>query len=267
MTMNIEKRTVNPGCHVGYIVDSSRPVLTRSGERKASELVSRHAHLRGQLLFAIRGSMKATTDDGAWLVPPAQALWIPGEVMHEVEMAQAVSLRSIYIDPHHAADLPDKCCVVRVSPLLQALIVEATAIGNDYLPDTAEARLMLVIIDQLNKIEQFPFYLPFSNEVRVSRITDAMIQNPADTRTLAQWSTATGASERTLGRLFIRHLGMSFGAWRRRLRLLEAIDRLGNGATVTEVSYELGYASPSSFIAMFRENLGVSPARFFMDWS
>jgi AraC-like DNA-binding protein len=145
--------------------------------------------------------------------------------------------------------------------------MEATAIGNDYLPDTAEARLMLVIIDQLNKIEQFPFYLPFSNEVRVSRITDAMIQNPADTRTLAQWSTATGASERTLGRLFIRHLGMSFGAWRRRLRLLEAIDRLGNGATVTEVSYELGYASPSSFIAMFRENLGVSPARFFMDWS
>ncbi|MES9850490.1 MAG: helix-turn-helix transcriptional regulator [Candidatus Thiodiazotropha sp. L084R] len=261
--MNSEKLTVDPLDHVGYVVDPKRPVLSISGERKASEQVSKHAHLRGQLLFAIRGTMKATTDEGAWLVPPSQAVWIPGGVMHEVEMAQAVSLRSIYIDPSHTTDLPDQCSVLRVSPLLQALIVEATAIGNDYLPDTAEARLMLVIIDQLKKIEQFHFHLPFSNEPRISKVTDAMLQNPADARTLAEWSRLTGASERTLGRLFLRHLGMSFGAWRRRLRLLESIDRLGNGASVTEVSYELGYASPSAFIAMFRQNLGVPPAKFF----
>ena len=92
-----------------------------------------------------------------------------------------------------------------------------------------------------------------------------MIANPADNRALAGWAVEIGASERTLGRLFIRHLGMSFGAWRRRLRLLESIDRLGNGASVTEVAYELGYGSPSAFIAMFRENLGVPPARFFSD--
>jgi AraC-like DNA-binding protein len=185
--------------------------------------------------------------------------------MHEVEMAQAVSLRSLYIDPSYGPVLPDHCCVLRVSSLLQALILEATAIGNAYQPDTAEARLMVVIIDQLKKIEQFPFYLPLSGEPRISKITDAMLLNPADNRTLAEWSKQSGASERTLGRLFIAHLGMSFGAWRRRLRLLESIDRLGNGATVTEVAYELGYGSPSAFIAMFRENLGVSPARFFTD--
>jgi AraC-like DNA-binding protein len=92
-----------------------------------------------------------------------------------------------------------------------------------------------------------------------------MIANPADNRTQAEWAQQIGASERTLGRLFIRHLGMNFGAWRRRLRLLEAIDRLGDGASVTEVAYELGYGSPSAFIAMFRENLGIAPARFFSD--
>jgi AraC-like DNA-binding protein len=209
--------------------------------------------------------MKATTDSGAWWVPPTQAVWIPAGVMHEVEMAQPVSLRSIFIDPSHVTDLPGECCVLRVSPLLRALIVEATTIGNDYTAGTAEERLMLVIIDQLKKIEQFPFYLPFSHEPRICKVTDALVANPADSRTLASWAKETGASERTLGRLFVRCLGMSFGAWRRRLRLLEAIDRLGNGATVTEVSYELGYGSPSAFIAMFRENLGMPPARFFND--
>lgn len=263
--MNIENQTIDPRIHVGYVVDTDRPVLTLTSERKASELVSKHSHLRGQLLFAIRGAMKATTDDGAWLVPPSQALWIPPGVMHEVEMAEAVSLRSVYVDPNYGEGLPDECCVMRVSTLLKALILEAAAIGNDYRPDTPEARLMLVILDQLKKIERFPLHLPFSAEPRIRRITDSMIANPADNRTLAGWAGLIGASERTLGRLFLRHLGMSFGAWRRRLRLLESIDRLGNGASVTEVAYELGYGSPSAFIAMFRENLGVPPARFFAD--
>jgi AraC-like DNA-binding protein/mannose-6-phosphate isomerase-like protein (cupin superfamily) len=261
--MNSEKWTVGPQDHVGLVLDAKRPVLTLSTERKASELVSKHAHHRGQLLFAIRGAMKATTDDGAWLVPPSQALWIPPGVMHEVEMAEAVSLRSSFIDPSYTNELPDECCVIRVSPLLKALILEASTIGNDYQPESAESRLMLVILDQLKKIERFPLYLPFCAEPRIRKVTDLMLAHPADNRTLSEWASQIGASERTLGRLFLRHLGMSFGAWRRRLRLLEAIDRLGNGAPVTEVAYELGYSSPSAFIAMFRENLGEPPARFF----
>jgi AraC-like DNA-binding protein len=263
--MNVEKATVDPIGHVGDIIDPQRPVLSVSTERRGAELVTRHAHLRGQLLYAIRGVMRITTDKGAWLVPPAQAVWIPPGVMHEVEMTQAVSLRSIYIDPAYVVDLPASCCVLRVTPLLRALILEAHLIGNRYRVESAQWRLMVVIVDQLQKIEQFPFHLPFSDEPRIRKIIDALVADPADNLTLARWATKVGASERTLGRLFLRHLGMSFGGWRRRLRLLEAMDRLAEGASVNEVAFELGYASPSAFIAMFRENLGESPARFFSD--
>ena len=261
--MNIQNRTENTPIHVGQISDANRPVLSLATERKAAELVSRHNHIRGQLLYAIRGVMKVTTDKGTWLVPPAQAVWIPPGEMHEVEMTQPVSLRSIYIDPRYITELPSCCCVLRVTALLRELILEAVAIGNIYKPNSAEVRLMTVIIDQLQKIEQFPFHLPFSDESRIRKIIDALVADPADNQTLDQWATHVGASERTLGRLFVKHLGMSFGNWRRRLRLLEAIDRLGNGASVTEVSFELGYSSSSAFIAMFRENLGESPTRFF----
>ncbi|PUB72085.1 MAG: AraC family transcriptional regulator [gamma proteobacterium symbiont of Ctena orbiculata] len=263
MTMNIEKKTVDPNTHVGHVIDPQRPVLSVSTERRGMELVTRHAHLRGQLLYAIRGVMRATTDKGAWLVPPAQAVWIPPGVMHEVEMTQPVSLRSIYIDPAYVDGLPGRCSVLRMTPLLRALILEASQIGNHYPADSPAWRLMMVIVDQLQKIEQFPFHLPFSDEPRIRKIIDALVADPADRLTLAQWAMRVGASERTLGRLFLKHLGMSFGGWRRRLRLLEAMDRLAEGVSVNEVAFELGYASPSAFIAMFRENLGDSPARFF----
>ncbi|MBW9275481.1 MAG: helix-turn-helix transcriptional regulator [Candidatus Thiodiazotropha sp. (ex. Lucinisca nassula)] len=263
MTMNIEKKTVDPSTHVGHVIDPQRPVLSISMERRGAELVTRHAHLRGQLLYAIRGVMRTSTDKGAWLVPPAQAVWIPPGVMHEVEMTQPVSFRSIYIDPAYNDGLPDSCCVLRVTPLLRAMILEASRIGNEYAKGSAEWRLMVVIVDQLQKIEQFPFHLPFSDEPRIRRIIDTLTDNPADDQTLAEWATHAGASERTLGRLFIKHLGMSFGSWRRRLRLLEAMNRLADGTPVNEVAFELGYASPSAFIAMFRENLGEPPTRFF----
>ncbi|MCU7853598.1 MAG: helix-turn-helix transcriptional regulator [Candidatus Thiodiazotropha sp. (ex Monitilora ramsayi)] len=261
--MNIEKRTVDPTTHVGHIIDPARPVLILSEERKGAEQVTRHQHLRGQLLYAIRGVMKLTTDTGTWLVPPAQAVWIPPTVMHEVEMTQSVSLRSLYIDPAHATGLPDNCCVLRVDALLRELIVEAADIGNDYLPETPAARVMAVIVDRLQSMDRFSFHLPFTNEPRLRRIIDALAANPADSATLSEWAQHVGASERTLGRLFIRHLGLSFGQWRRRLRLLAAMDRLGQGASVTEVAFELGYGSPSAFIAMFKNNLGESPTRLF----
>ena len=50
---------------------------------------------------------------------------------------------------------------------------------------------------------------------------------------------------------------------RRQLRLLAALEFLAEGRPVTTVAFELGYASPSAFIAAFRLALGVTPARYF----
>ncbi len=55
---------------------------------------------------------------------------------------------------------------------------------------------------------------------------------------------------------------MTFGAWRQRLRLLTAIARLADGRPVTAIAYDLGYESPSAFVAMFRRELGTPPVRY-----
>jgi AraC-like DNA-binding protein len=55
---------------------------------------------------------------------------------------------------------------------------------------------------------------------------------------------------------------MTFGAWRERLRLTQAVARLAEGEAVTSVAYDLGYQSPSAFIAMFKRTLGDTPGRY-----
>ena len=55
---------------------------------------------------------------------------------------------------------------------------------------------------------------------------------------------------------------MTFGQWRRQLRLMRAVTLLSEGRAVTTVAYDLGYHSPSAFIAMFRQTLGAPPGRY-----
>ena len=36
-----------------------------------------HRHRRAQLIHATAGTMRVSTDDGVWMVPPQRALWMP----------------------------------------------------------------------------------------------------------------------------------------------------------------------------------------------
>ncbi len=66
---------------------------------------------------------------------------------------------------------------------------------------------------------------------------------PSDRRPLAIISRRSGASTRTIERLFVDSTGMTFGKWRQQLRLL------GGGAKVTLAALEAEYSTPSAFPA------------------
>ena len=56
---------------------------------------------------------------------------------------------------------------------------------------------------------------------------------------------------------------MTFGRWRQQLRLLHALRLLAAGQPVTNVALDVGYESPSAFIAMFKRALGKTPSCYF----
>jgi AraC-like DNA-binding protein len=105
-----------------------------------------------------------------------------------------------------------------------------------------------------------PPRVPLPRERRLKLICDALIEQPADRRTLEDWGKAAGASSRTLERLFREETGMSFNAWRQACRISAAIPKLELGNSVQRVAWEVGYDSPSAFAAIFRRVTGMNPA-------
>lgn len=239
-----------------------RPLVSFAHDMADGEVVPWHQHDYGQLFCGSTGLMRVESTDGVWVVPPARGVWIPARIDHQITAVGAVALRAVYLSEEVGAGLPDSCCVHGFSPLLRELMAAAVRLPPDYPLDGPEARLVDVLIDQLQAEPKEHLHLPMPRDRRLRAVTEALIADPADPRTLADFAVAAGASARTLARHFLAETGLTFGAWRQQLRLHEALARLAQGEPVTTVAFEIGYESPSAFIAMFRKTLGATPGQY-----
>lgn len=240
-----------------------RPVVGFPNDYPDGTVILRHHHPHAQLVYASAGLMRVETDGGTWIVPPQRAVWMPEGVAHEVTCVGEVRMRTLYILSTAAPWLPARSRVLAVSPLLRELVMAVIALPEDYDPAGPGGRLVAVLLDQLRLgPEEHGLHLPMPADRRLRAVAEALIADPADGRALASFARDAGASARTLARLFQAETGMSFGAWRKHLRLTEALARLAAGESVTTVAYAVGYDSPSAFIAMFRRATGETPRRY-----
>ncbi len=239
------------------------PVVAYARDLRPGESIPPHSHRRAQLVHASSGVMTVTTGSGAFVVPPQRAVWMPAEVSHRIDAHGEVAMRTVYVATSAPAPLPKEVSVLQVTPLLRELILAAVAAPANYAPESRTGRLMAVLLDQLTALSVAPLALPMPRERRLATVVDGLMADPADGRTLAQWAEVSGASQRTLARLFLDQTGLSFGDWRQQRRLLKALELLATGTPVTVVAQEVGYDSASAFTVMFRRALGTVPGRYF----
>ena len=69
-------------------------------------------------------------------------------------------------------------------------------------------------------------------------------------------------SRRSFTRHFKHEVGLSFALWKRAVIVHEAIARLADGISVSDIAYEIGYENVSAFIAMFKASCGSPPLAF-----
>ena len=218
-----------------------------------------HRHRKGQLVFALGGGVTCRVPSGLWMVPPHCAVWIPGGMEHSNIATANARIVFVYIEPG-AADLPNRCCTLSISPLLRELIVELADRVDD---DHAKGELLTrVLLSELPRMPVQQLHLPISSEPRLRRIAAALAEDPADRSTLAEWADRVALSESSLARLVARETGLTFGRWRQQLHLIVAIRELAAGASVQQVSADLGYQSVTAFITMFKKALGKPPAKY-----
>ncbi len=239
-----------------------QPVVAHARDLARGDRLDFHRHRRAQLVYASHGLMRVTTRNAAYLVPPQRAVWMPGGVEHRIDARSRLTMRTLYVSDADRVGLPNQVCVLQVTRLLRELILAAVAAEPDYAPESPTARLMTVILDQIEQQPRAALALPLPTDPRLQRIVDALIDNPADARDLGQWAAVVGASTRTLVRLFPAQTGMTFRQWRQQRRLLHALELLAHGNSVTTVAMDTGYDNCSAFIAMFKRCTGMTPLQY-----
>ncbi len=232
-------------------VAPTRTLRLASGDR-----IDAHRHDDHQIVYAGRGVLAVTTDEGSWVAPATRAIWIPAGTFHAHRAYGELDLHTVGLP---ATDNPlrlDAPTVLAVGPLLRELIVAYTAGDTD---TPARRRLRAVLLDQLRISPQQPLHVPAATAPLLRAVCDILHADPGDTRTLAELGREVGASDRSLSRLFHQDLGMTFPQWRTQLRLHRALVLLAEGAPVTTVAHQCGWSSASAFIEVFRRSFGHTP--------
>ena len=246
--------------------DVPQVVIGSPKEHAYQQAVARHSHQRTQLLYAVDGVMRVTTDVGVWMIPPRRALLIAPGVTHELTMLSRVSLRSLYIAPGAIAHFTSGCRLIEVSNLLRELVLALIAQPQTLPTPGRGEQLAALILLELAAAETVPIKIPWPRDRRLVSICAAILENPGATRTIDDWAFDAGASGRTLMRLFPKETGLPFRQWVQQVQLADAFCRLARGDSVGCIASALGYASPSAFTAMFRRVLGHTPQHYLNGW-
>jgi AraC-like DNA-binding protein len=235
------------------------PVYFRTDSLLPDSSYPRHRHHGGEFVYAFSGVMELQLEGRHYLAPPQYGIWIPPRVAHVGLNRHEATFCSLYLARERCSRLPREACAVAVGPLLKALLEQLRARRIDTPRKPSDERLVEVLVDELEAAPRQGTYLPTSEDPLLRPILTTLEARPDDQRTLAEWASAVHATERTLVRRCQRDLGMSFGEWRQRLRVVRALALLEEGRSVESIALDLGYGSSSAFIAMFRRMTGSSP--------
>lgn len=221
-----------------------------------------HRHRKGQLLLWMRGLLTCQVASGFWLVPPGSAIWVPAGMQHRMETSGKIECYVVYVDPKVGETLPPECCTLAATTLLKELVIRSAALPMHYEEGGMASRIMMLLLDELALAQHGRVHLPMPTDKRLVRLVEWIMTNPSNPGSIDTWSERLDISPRTLSRLVARETGMSFGAWRRQLHLLLALQWMAKGATVQDVADGLGYENASNFVVMFRKALGDTPGRY-----
>lgn len=251
-----------------------RPVRVRARTLEADTHFKPHSHAWAQLAYCSTGVLQVTAEQSGhaggeitYIVPPSRAVWIAPGAQHHVTVLEAAEFRTLYLDASATPKGWTGCRVLVVSPLLRESIHALDAATPERpLPATREQLLSSLVLDELAGADTqalgVPMPHPQTGDKRLRALCEAVLRAPSERATLAEWAADTGASERTVARLFRDELGLSYQQWRQQAILAHALPLLTRGQSVSTVAAASGYASDSAFTAMFKAAMGQPPSHF-----
>ena len=211
-----------------FVPSRTRPVRAKHRELRADTQVRPHSHPWAQVAISTTGVLRLTVPDGAYIVPPSRALWIPPGVEHAVTMVEDADLRTLYFHQPPGRCGPGvartqeepwrQCRVLEVSDLLRALVREMPSEPDDAPPLPPELlhrerHLSALILDELRRASSVRLGVDLPRDKRLRHLCEAVIADPTRhatrARARARWRACSARSSPAPSRS-----GASRSSWR-----------------------------------------------------
>lgn len=222
-----------------------------------------HHHDMHQLLYAFAGLVEVEAPEGGHFIPHQFAAWIPAGTVHRTRI-QAVPSGSIFLSVDLVPTPGDRLRVIRAPALLREMVAHAKRwpLGS---AETAAGRAFFTCVGHLCPAwiaDEVDLVLPTSHNARVRAAMEATRQD-LHSITFAEAYRAAGLSERSLRRKFRQETGLTWEEYRRRLRILTAIELLDTTAeSIGTVAATVGYDNQAAFAKTFNAYVGMSPTQY-----
>ena len=204
--------------------------------------------------------MTVSLDDGRWVVPTRRAILVQPGQRHSIDIHGRVFLKTIYLQ--QAVHYKTSRVVVDVHPLMHELIQHVCHRGIVRPDGPRNCTLIRFFEQQLQELRPVDSKLAMPKDERALRFARQILETPTTNKSLAKLAAESGSSLRTIQRLFANELGISVSQWRQRVKMLKAIEYLGQGETVTASAFLLGFEGVSAFVHAFKKHFGVTPGKY-----
>jgi AraC-like DNA-binding protein len=97
------------------------------------------------------------------------------------------------------------------------------------------------------------------------KAAQSVLARPCAATSLDKLAARAGMSRRSFTRHFRSQTGLPYARWKRAVIAQHALELVAAGHKVSSVALDVGYASVSAFIAMFRRQYGESPRQFTLE--
>ena len=172
----------------------------------------------------------------------------------------------VFIEPDARSKLVNECRVVTISPLLKELIRSAMQIQTTIHPQSREARLLELILDEL---ELLLFYHLTYLSHKILNCKSFVLKSNLISAIHGHSNMPPQflhVSPKTLTRHFQKETNMHFSHWVRQARLMQAMTDLAMNKSIFNVALDLGYDSASAFSAMFKRETSLTPSEYIQQF-
>lgn len=100
---------------------------------------------------------------------------------------------------------------------------------------------------------------PLPDHWAAKRIGREILADPSDRRSASEWAQMVGYTARHITERYRKSTGLSFSAWRQRVRTVKAFHLIRQGVPLEDAAEAVGYSSPGALSEAFHREARIRP--------